>query len=192
MITVSLTLLYLLCSSVSVEANSKKMEVLDDILQRLRAANEGIAQAKADFSNEFEVAKSKLDRFNDTSSSLGNSIRDTQIELQAEKNQITATQTTLVDILSRLNDTEQDLEGVHDDMSQSEEKLESIKESFNLTLSKLESGRKEEVSSRWDVLYSEKFLNKKLTREMTKSKELESTGNLLGKMAFFRMISDTS
>ena len=185
MITVLFPLFYLLSTTVSVEANSNRMEVLDDILKRLRAAKEGIAQVKANFSNEFEVAKSRLDRSNETFASLGNTIRNTQVEIQNKKDQLTTMKTNMVGILARLNRTEQDLAGLNDVMSESTEKSESIKESLNQTLSELETAKKKEVYSRWDVLYSEKFLNKKLTKEMVQDRELESNGGLLGRKNYF-------
>ena len=158
-----------------------ELEILDDILGRLRETEEELAQTKTDLNEELEETKARLEQSEENFESLNVSLTNTQEELRAAKEALAAMQTAMNDIVRKLNSTQQDLAEAREDLVQSEEKLLDITESWNQTLSQIEADKKEEVSSWWDALYTEKFLNKKLTREMTESEELESTGNMLGK-----------
>ena len=61
--------------------------------------------------------------------------------------------------------------------------------SLNHTQEELEAARKNKVRSIWDVLFSDRFFNKQLTKEM--SQELKSTWDILGNFSLFRLSSDS-
>ncbi|KAL5247725.1 hypothetical protein ACHWQZ_G019569 [Mnemiopsis leidyi] len=162
-----------------IQDSRSEPEVLDNILDRLQETEDELTQIKTDLNEELEVTKARLQRSEDNFERLNISLRDTQEELRIAREALAVMETAMDNIVTKLNSTEQDLAEAREDLVLSEENLQSIAESWNETLSELETAKKKEVYSRWDVLYSEMFLNKKLTKEMVQDRELESNGGLL-------------
>ena len=136
------------------EESTGQTVISDEILERLETTEQELAETKQQLAT----------------------IQSTMTE------QLETVKSTLAEVLKKLENTEQELAETKLNLAQSEESLRNVTESWNQSLSQIETDKKEKVSSRWDVLFSEKFLNRKLTKEMIQGTELESTyGDILGK-----------
>ena len=181
-----------MCSDEEVRLNEFRSFRWEDIFSKPRSGSvteisvctDGQAPAvdqEEESTGQTVISEGILERLESTEQELTDTKQQLATIQSTMSEELAIVKSTLAEISKKLESTEQELVETKVNLAQSEEKLRNVTEFWNQTLIDIEADKEEEVSSRWDVFYSEKYLDKKLTKEMIQETELESIdGDILG------------
>ena len=171
------------------ETKSNLNKRLENVITSLTSTQNKLNDTEHELAEKQSTLNQRLNQTENKLEIVATSLKTTQVELNNSEQELAKTKSTvklfeeklgsfnfsLASTQKEVFNTQLELTSTKNHLTQ---QLESVTVSLNHTQDELEAATKNKVRSKWDVLFSDRFFNKQLTREM--SQELKIAWDVLG------------
>ena len=181
------------------ETKSNLNQRLENVITSLTSTQNKLNDTEQELAEKQSTLNQRVSQTEKKLENVTTSLKTTQVELNNSEQELAKTKSTVKLFEEKLGSFNFSLTSTQNEVSNTQleltssknhltQQLESVTLSLNHTQDELEAATKNKVRSKWDVLFSDRFFNKQLTREM--SQELKSAWDILGNFSLFKLFSD--